>query len=63
MKKEQWKYRKKGDRIVIECDRQYKLVLPKDAEQLYNAWIMYVASQEDPEIASLNTQETEENLG
>lgn len=60
MKKESWKYRRKGDRIVIECDREYKLILPKDPEQLYNAWIMYVASQEDTELASLNEREKEQ---
>lgn len=33
--KEEWKYRKKGDRIVIECNRKYKAILPRDAKELY----------------------------
>lgn len=35
-----WKYRKKGDRIVIECNRKYKATLPRDAKDTYDALLM-----------------------
>lgn len=30
-----WKYRKKGDRLIIEEDRKYRMTLPKDASELF----------------------------
>lgn len=32
-----WKYRKKGDRIVIEYNRKYKATLPRDASITFYA--------------------------
>lgn len=51
-----WKYRKKGERIVIECDRKYKATLPIDAEQTFNALIR-LRQQENTPIASTSSKE------